>query len=93
MDRRPPGPGHRLAGALRDAARPARHTGQGGVRHGRLHRRRTADTFLAFPGFRKGFVWINGFLLGRYWNVGPQIALCLPAPLTTAGDNTLTLLG
>ncbi|KFG71912.1 beta galactosidase jelly roll domain-containing protein [Streptomyces mutabilis] len=53
---------------------------------------KAADTFLAFPGFRKGFVWINGFLLGRYWNVGPQTALCLPAPLTTAGDNTLTLL-
>ncbi|MDQ0383489.1 beta-galactosidase [Streptomyces sp. DSM 42143] len=51
-----------------------------------------ADTFLAFPGFRKGFVWINGFLLGRYWNVGPQTTLYLPAPLTTAGDNTLTLL-
>lgn len=51
-----------------------------------------ADTFLALPGFRKGFVWINGFLLGRYWNTGPQVTLYLPAPLTTAGDNTLTVL-
>ncbi|WCN04995.1 glycoside hydrolase family 35 protein [Streptomyces sp. M92] len=51
-----------------------------------------ADTFLALPGFHKGFVWINGFLLGRYWNTGPQVTLYLPAPLTTAGDNTLTVL-
>ncbi|WP_455362126.1 glycoside hydrolase family 35 protein [Streptomyces sp. SYSU K21746] len=52
----------------------------------------TSDTFLAFPGFGKGFAWINGFLLGRYWNIGPQSTLYLPAPLTVAGENTLTLL-
>ncbi|MFE1138946.1 glycoside hydrolase family 35 protein [Streptomyces rochei] len=51
-----------------------------------------SDTFLALPGFHKGFVWINGFLLGRYWNAGPQTTLYLPAPLTTAGANTLTVL-
>lgn len=50
------------------------------------------DTFLAFPGFRKGFVWINGFLLGRYWNIGPQTTLYVPAPLVEAGRNTLTVL-
>ncbi|MFJ1656224.1 glycoside hydrolase family 35 protein [Streptomyces sp. NPDC088337] len=51
-----------------------------------------ADTFLALPGFAKGFVWINGFLLGRYWEIGPQVTLYLPAPLLVPGENTVTLL-
>lgn len=51
-----------------------------------------ADTFVALPGFRKGFVWVNGFLLGRYWDVGPQLTLYVPAPLLTSGVNTITVL-
>ncbi|MEY9851873.1 beta-galactosidase [Leifsonia sp. EB41] len=51
-----------------------------------------ADTFLALPGFRKGFVWVNGFLVGRYWDVGPQLTLYVPAPLLTSGVNTITVL-
>ena len=39
------------------------------------------DTFLAIPNGVKGQVWINGFNLGRYWIVGPQQSLYLPAPL------------
>ncbi|MEU6270798.1 beta-galactosidase, partial [Saccharopolyspora shandongensis] len=30
-----------------------------------------ADGFLALPGWEKGMVWLNGFLLGRYWSIGP----------------------
>ncbi|MEU6853990.1 glycoside hydrolase family 35 protein [Actinacidiphila alni] len=51
-----------------------------------------ADTFLALPGFAKGFVWVNGVLLGRYWEIGPQVTLYVPAPLLAAGDNTVTVL-
>jgi beta-galactosidase len=51
-----------------------------------------ADTFLAFPGFNKGFVWINGFLLGRYHGAGPQVTLYVPAPLLHAGTNRLHVL-
>lgn len=39
------------------------------------------DTYLAVPNGIKGQVWINGFNLGRYWVVGPQQSLYLPAPL------------
>ncbi|MFJ3956262.1 beta-galactosidase family protein [Arthrobacter sp. NPDC090010] len=46
-----------------------------------------ADTYLALPGSTKGFVWLNGFLLGRYWEVGPQETLYVPAPLIRAGQN------
>ncbi|MFE9219252.1 beta-galactosidase [Streptomyces lavendulae] len=51
-----------------------------------------ADTFVALPGSGKGFLWVNGFLLGRYWDVGPQRTLYLPRPLLRAGHNTLTVL-
>ncbi|NJC21606.1 beta-galactosidase [Arthrobacter pigmenti] len=51
-----------------------------------------ADTFLALPGFVKGFVWINGFLLGRYWEVGPQATYYVPGPLLQAGLNRIVVL-
>ncbi|MFF2652511.1 glycoside hydrolase family 35 protein [Streptomyces sp. NPDC058045] len=51
-----------------------------------------ADTFLALPGFGKGFVWVNGTLLGRYWEIGPQRTLYLPGPLLHPGENILTVL-
>jgi beta-galactosidase len=51
-----------------------------------------ADTFLALPGSAHGVVWINGFLLGRYWEIGPQVTLYCPAPLLTRGENVVTIL-
>jgi Beta-galactosidase len=51
-----------------------------------------ADAFLALPGFGKGFVWIGDELLGRYWEVGPQRTLYVPAPMLTHGPNTITVL-
>jgi beta-galactosidase len=51
-----------------------------------------ADTYLVFPGFGNGFVWINGFLLGRYQEAGPQVTLYVPAPLLHAGTNRIHLL-
>ncbi|GAB3801073.1 beta-galactosidase [Humibacter antri] len=51
-----------------------------------------ADAFLAFPGFGKGFAWIGDFLLGRYWSIGPQETLYVPAPLLTRGTNLITVL-
>lgn len=50
------------------------------------------DTHLTLPGFTKGFVWVNGFLLGRYWNIGPQETLYVPGPLLRAGENEITVL-
>lgn len=51
-----------------------------------------ADSYLALPGFGKGFVWINGFMLGRHWEVGPQLTLYVPAPLVKEGVNVITVL-
>ena len=51
-----------------------------------------ADAWLAFPGGVKGMVWVNGFLIGRYWSVGPQETLYAPAPLWRAGANEVRVL-
>ena len=32
-------------------------------------------------------VFVNGFNLGRYWRVGPQATLYLPAPVLKQGQN------
>ncbi|SMG19635.1 glycoside hydrolase family 35 protein [Paenibacillus aquistagni] len=50
-----------------------------------------ADTFLQLEGWTKGAAYINGFNLGRYWEVGPQKTLYVPAPLLREGDNELIL--
>ncbi|MCR2783563.1 MULTISPECIES: beta-galactosidase family protein [unclassified Microbacterium] len=51
-----------------------------------------ADAWLALPGGSMGLVWLNGFLLGRYWSVGPQETLYAPAPLWRAGTNEVRVL-
>ena len=49
-----------------------------------------ADTFVRLDGFTKGFVVVNGFNLGRYFNpAGPQKTLYLPAPLLKKGQNEI----
>ncbi|KAM9307685.1 beta-galactosidase [Gastrophryne carolinensis] len=52
------------------------------------------DTFIKFPGWTKGQIWINGFNLGRYWPAnGPQVTLYVPMHiLTTSSVNNVTLL-
>lgn len=47
------------------------------------------DTFLELPGWGKGCVFLNGFNLGRYWEIGPQKRLYIPAPLLKQGKNEL----
>ena len=47
------------------------------------------DTFVDMSGWGKGVVFINGFNLGRFWEVGPQKRLYLPAPLLHLGTNEL----
>lgn len=49
-----------------------------------------ADTFIRINGGTKGFICINGFNLGRYWNIGPQETLYLPAELLK-DENTVEI--
>ncbi|XP_055538462.1 beta-galactosidase-like isoform X2 [Wyeomyia smithii] len=50
------------------------------------------DTYIDMSGWGKGFVFVNGFNLGRYWPVaGPQVTLYLPKELLHEGSNELIL--
>ncbi|WP_436499226.1 glycoside hydrolase family 35 protein [Actinokineospora sp. HUAS TT18] len=61
-------------------------------RRGVLEIDEPADTFLDLPGFTKGFAWVNGFNLGRFWDRGPQTRLYVPKPVLTAGRNEIVVL-
>lgn len=50
------------------------------------------DTFIYLNNFKKGVIWVNGILLSRYWEKGPQATLYLPAPFLREGVNEITLL-
>jgi len=49
------------------------------------------DTFLDTRGLGKGAVWINGRAIGRFWNVGPQQTLYVPAPWLKQGENEIVV--
>ncbi|MBO5359941.1 MAG: beta-galactosidase [Clostridia bacterium] len=49
------------------------------------------DTFLRLDNFTKGFVVINGFNIGRYWEIGPQKTLYIPASLLKDGENEIVV--
>ncbi len=50
------------------------------------------DTFLDMRPWGKGLAWVNGHCLGRYWNIGPQQTMYVPAPWLKAGTNEFIIL-
>ena len=51
----------------------------------------TGDTFLDIRNLGKGALWINGHPIGRFWNIGPQQTLYVPAPWLQKGDNEIVI--
>jgi beta-galactosidase len=49
------------------------------------------DTFLHMKDWTKGCVWINGFNIGRYWEMGPQETLYVPGELLKDKDNVIEI--
>nr|CAH7724824.1 unnamed protein product [Callosobruchus chinensis] len=49
------------------------------------------DTYLDMREWTKGIVIVNGFVLGRYFFLGPQQALYLPAPFLRTGHNEIVV--
>lgn len=45
------------------------------------------DCYLDMSDWDKGYVWVNGKLLGRYWRIGPQQRLYCPASWFMRGHN------
>ena len=54
---------------------------------GSLSLAQSGDCYLDMADWAKGYLWVNGHLLGRYWNLGPQQRLYCPASWLRAGDN------
>jgi beta-galactosidase len=50
------------------------------------------DTFLDMRPWGKGFAWVNGHNLGRYWNIGPQQTMYVPGPWLKPGRNEIVIL-
>lgn len=61
----------------------------GGLYKADLILEETKDTFLDMSDWNKGVVIVNNFVLGRYWQIGPQQSLYLPAPLLKVGTNEI----
>ena len=47
---------------------------------------KAANTYLNPTGFKKGVAFVNGYNLGRYWTVGPQLTLFVPATLLNENE-------
>ncbi|MFE9818092.1 glycoside hydrolase family 35 protein [Streptomyces sp. NPDC005773] len=52
----------------------------------------TGHAGFELPGWTRGFVWVNGFCLGRYWAAGPQRTLYVPGPVLRDGTNEVWVL-
>ncbi len=50
------------------------------------------DTYLDMRKWGKGVVWINGHNLGRYWSIGPQQTIYVPAEWLKVGKNEVVVL-
>ncbi|GAA4330090.1 beta-galactosidase [Mucilaginibacter gynuensis] len=58
---------------------------------GRFSLRITGDTYFDMTGFGKGFVFLNGHNLGKYWGIGPQQTIYVPAAWLKRGLNEVAV--
>ncbi len=59
------------------------------IYRGSFHCETIGDTYLNMAGWQKGIVIVNGHNLGRYWSIGPQTCLYVPAPYLNEGINEI----
>lgn len=50
------------------------------------------DTYFDMSEFTKGYLFVNGRNLGRYWNRGPQKRLYCPGVWLKTGNNNIYVL-
>jgi beta-galactosidase len=61
------------------------------VKKGTFNLSVVADTYLDMSRWGKGVVWVNGHNIGRYWSIGPQQTLYLPAEWLKRGQNDIVV--
>ncbi|KRB36824.1 glycoside hydrolase family 35 protein [Microbacterium sp. Root180] len=76
--------------ATADGSAGGRHAGPVALR-GEFALEAQTDLFLDTRGWGKGFAYVNGFFLGRYWANGPQRTMYVPAPVTRVGENRIVV--
>ena len=68
---------------------PERH---GGIFKVEIELNDTADVYIDATNYFKGYIYVNGYNLGRYWNIGPQYRLYCPGIWLNKGINTIYFL-
>jgi hypothetical protein len=58
-----------------------------GVYRATFNVKKPSDTFLNFETWGKGLVYVNGYALGRIWEIGPQQTLYMPGCWLKKGEN------
>lgn len=53
---------------------------------------KVGDTFLNMMNWSKGMVWVNGYPIGRFWEIGPQQTLYMPGCWLKEGENEIIIL-
>jgi beta-galactosidase len=77
----------KTAGKFSFAKNKDQKTGHPSLYKGSFTLRQLGDTYLDLRTFGKGFVFLNGHHLGKYWNIGPQQTLYVPACWLKKGRN------
>jgi beta-galactosidase len=62
------------------------------IKKGTFTLSKPADTYFDMRAWGKGMIWVNGHNLGKYWSIGPQQTLYLPAEWLKAGKNEVVVL-
>lgn len=62
-----------------------------GIYKGKFNVDKPSDTFLSFEKWGKGLVYVNGYALGRIWDIGPQQTLYMPGPWLKKGENEILI--
>lgn len=62
-----------------------------GLYKGSFNLKATGDTYLDMREFGKGFVFLNGHNLGKYWEIGPQQTIYVPAGWLKRGVNEIVI--
>jgi len=65
--------------------------GQPGLYKGIFTLGELGDTYLDMHDFGKGFVFLNGHNLGKYWQIGPQQTIYVPAGWLKRGNNEVVV--
>jgi beta-galactosidase len=76
---------HPLAGDYKKSGVPA-EAGELIFRRSKFKVAKPQDTWLDLRGFGRGVVWLNGINLGRYWSIGPQQTIYVPAVWLRSGE-------